>query len=243
MDRRNFLPIRALPRVFLANVPTDFRPIQIPDEEYQKFHKVLRLGNGDQIAILPGDGRILRCELEGHFAVPLEAQFPGTEPSIHLTLIQALAKMDKLEDIVRFGTEIGVSHFIFFPSDRAVVRWDPKKMQEKLHRLKVITRESAELSYRMHLPEINQIENLKEVLKVYPKALVLNESETTTQPFQSSSKKIEVVVGPEGGWSQRESEWIGNQGVTLGPRVLRVETAAIAAAALVLLSSCSAKNT
>lgn len=235
MDRSNFLPLRSLPRVFLANIPVDFRPIEIPAEEYQKFHKVLRLGNGDQVAILPGDGRILRCELDGHYAVPLEEQFPGTEPSTHLTLIQALPRMDKLENIVRLGTEIGVSHFVFFHSDRTVVRWDQKKLQEKMYRLRVIATESAEVSYRMHLPEMSQLKNLKVVLEQFSKALVLDESEKTTQPLQSSSEKVELVVGPEGGWSPRESEWIADRGVTLGPRVLRVETAAVSAVALVLL--------
>ena len=242
MDRSNFLPLRSLPRVFLANIPVDFRPIELPAEEYQKFHKVLRLGNGDQVAILPGDGRIIRCELEGHYAVPLEEQFPSTEPSTHLTLIQALPRMDKLENIVRLGTEIGVSHFVFFPSDRTVVRWDQKKMQEKMHRLRVIATESAEVSYRMHLPEMSQLKNLKEVLERFPKALVLDESEKTTEILQSSSEKVELVVGPEGGWSPREAEWIGDRGVTLGPRVLRVETAAVAAVALVLLKPNCTKN-
>jgi len=243
MDRSNFLPLRSLPRVFLANIPVDFRPIEIPAEEYQKFHKVLRLGNGDQVAILPGDGRILRCELEGHYAVPLEEQFPRTEPSTHLTLIQALPRMDKLENIVRLGTEIGVSHFVFFHSDRTVVRWDQKKLQEKMYRLRVIATESAEVSYRMHLPEMSQLKNLKVVLEQFSKALVLDESEKTTQPLQSSSEKVELVVGPEGGWSPRESEWIGDRGVTLGPRVLRVETAAVSAVALVLLKPDCTMNT
>ncbi len=237
MDRRNFPALRSLPRVFIPDIPVDFSPIQLPQEEYQKFHKVLRLGNGDQVAILPGDGRILRCELNGHVAIPLEQEFPDTEPSVCLTLIQALPKIDKLEMIVRHGAELGVLKFVFFTSDRTIVRWDSKKFEEKIHRLKVIARESAEVSFRTHLPGFDQVANLKEALQKFPSAVVLSESEKAHRVFNVKDKNVEIIVGPEGGWSPRELHWIGERGVTLGPRVFRVETAAIAASALVLLGT------
>lgn len=236
MDRRNFLPLRSLPRVFLSDIPTDFSPIPLPEDEYQKFHKVLRLGRGDQIAIVSGDGRILRCELDGRTAIPLEESFPDTEPKISLTLVQALPKQDKLEHIVRLSTEIGVSRFVVFPSDRSVVRWDAKKLKEKLNRLKVIARESAELSYRMQLPDFLELSSLQEVLLKYPSAYVLDECEDVDKKLAPAEKEVIVVVGPEGGWSPRESKLIGDRGVTLGPRVFRVETAAVAACAKVLLA-------
>ncbi len=230
------MPLRALPRVFVPGVSGE-EPIELPEEELTKLRKVLRLSSGASLAVLPGDGRLLRCTLQGREAIPEETLYPGTEPVLRLTLAQALPRLDKLEHLIRACTEIGVARFELFPSDRTVVRWEPKKLDQKLRRLESIAREAAEVCFRTHLPEIVYRESFDAVLKASPEARVLSEREDergAMPAFQGDA--LTLAIGPEGGWSPREVEKIGDRGVTLGPRVLRVDTAAIAAASLALLA-------
>lgn len=228
------LPIRALPRVFVQGASPEAL-IELPQSEIDKLRKVLRLSAGAQIGVLPNDGSIIRCEFTGHDAKPLETLWPEVEAKVDLTICQSLPKGDKLDEIVRACTEIGVARFVLFPSERTIVQWDAKKTADRLNRLQVIAREAAEVSFRTKLPTISYLPSLKEVLNQHPESIVLSEAEgefKTLEPQPSMT----LVVGPEGGWSRRELELIGDRGVTLGPRVLRVDHAAAAAAAILLLN-------
>jgi 16S rRNA (uracil1498-N3)-methyltransferase len=228
------IPLRGLPRVFVTGASPN-EPIELPQEELDKLRKVLRLSPGAEIAVLPGDGTVIRCRLAAKHADPLEVERPDVEPTLHLTLCQALPKGDKLDEIVRACTEIGVSKFVLFPSDRSVMRWDEKKQVDRLRRLSVIAREAAEVSFRTRLPDFEMAANLLGVLKKYPDATVLSESETAVKSLVSTTGEMTIVVGPEGGWAPKELAAIGDRGVTLGPRVLRVDHAGPAAAAILLL--------
>lgn len=229
------IPTRALPRLFIPGARSD-APFELPSEELHKLRKVLRLSSGDPIAVLPDDGTLIRCTLQGHQAVPTSVEYPATEPSVSIKLLQALPKGDKLEEIVRACTEIGVSDFEFFPSDRTVVRWDIKKTEDRLSRLRAIARESSEGSFRTHIPRITTTRDLADALKQNPTTVVLSELEGLEKRLKPSRSNMSVMVGPEGGWSPRELALIGDRGVSLGPRVLRVEHAGAAAAAILLLS-------
>jgi 16S rRNA (uracil1498-N3)-methyltransferase len=226
--------LRSLPRVFVPGASHE-EPFELPGEELDKLRKVLRLSSGAQIAVLPNDGALIRCELKGREAVPLEVVYPATEPTLHLSLAQALPKGDKLDGIVKACTGIGVSHFILFPSERTVVQWDQKKQADRLRRFQAIAREEAEVCFRTRTPTFQFLPNLKAVLEKMPDASVLSEIEGLSPRLEAKGTRMAVVVGPEGGWAQRELELIGERGVTLGPRVLRVEYAGPAAAALLLL--------
>lgn len=228
------LPLRALPRVFVPGATPDDL-IELPSQEIDKLRKVLRLGAGAEIAVLPNDGSVIRCEFTGRDAKPLETERPSVEAEIDLTIAQALPKGDKLDEIVRACTEIGVSKFLVFPSERTIVQWDAKKTVDRLTRLQTIAREAAEVSFRTRLPSVEYLPSLKAVLEAHPDAQVLSEVEQESQVLKPA-KKMTLVVGPEGGWAKRELELIGDRGVTLGPRVLRVDHAGPAAAAILLLS-------
>jgi len=237
--RRQSEDFRALPRVVVEGfLPGE--PAELPQAELDKLRKVLRLSTGDPLLIVPGDGTVVRCRLEGRRVVPMETLHPQTEPALKVTLAQALPKGDRIETIVRTCTEIGVARFWFFPAARSVVRWDPGKREHKLRRLAVIAREAVEQCFRTQVPTIEFLEGLSAVLDREPGAVVLSESEglatglrEATAPKRGSS--ITLVVGPEGGWTQSELAKIGQRGVTLGPRVLRTDTAGPAAAAILLL--------
>lgn len=238
MGRGDLPPLRALPRLFVAGVDPETALIELPAEAYDKLHKVLRLGTGDEIAVLPGDGRLLRCRIEGRSAIVTEVRQPQTEPARRVTLAQALPKGDKLDDVVRVATEMGCARFALFPSERSVVRWDAKKLDDRLRRLAAIAREAAEVSYRTRLPEIQAFGSLAEVLNTWPDAIVLSEAEGVANHLMQrlGGPEVTLVIGPEGGWAPREVALIGERAATLGPRVLRVDTAAAAACALALLA-------
>ncbi len=227
--------LRSLPRLFVPGATAESE-FELPKPEVEKLRHVLRLSSGAEIAVLPDDGSIIRCRLQGHRAVPIEVTRPETEPNLKLTLAQALPKGEKLDEIVRACTEIGVSRFVLFPSERSVVRWDKLKLQERMRRLRAISMESAEVSFRTRVPELETAESLKAVLDAFPDATVLSEIEGVEKRLGQDVGAHTIVVGPEGGWSPKEVALIGRRGVTLGPRVLRVEHAGAAAAALLLLS-------
>lgn len=228
--------IRSLPRVFIPGVPDpciDY--FELPKEEYDKFHKVLRLSAGNEIAVLPNDGRLVRCRLQGRGADPVETLRPDTESPVDLTLALALPKPEKLEESVRMATELGVRKFVVFPSDRTVVKWDADKTANKLARLERIAREAAEVSFRTKLPLFEKRSSLVDVLKEWPEAIVMSESETAPRSRLIGSSLV-LVVGPEGGWSPKEVAAIGDRAISLGPRVFRVDTAVAAACSLALLA-------
>ena len=227
--------LRGLPRIFLPGASFE-EPTELPREELDKLRKVLRLSSGAEVAILPDNGSLIRCRLQGHNVVPESVEWPNTEPALNLTLAQALPKGDKIDEIVRACTELGVSKFVLFPSDRTVVRWDEKKVASRLQRLHVIAREAAEVSFRTKLPTVEWVPNLERVLADHPAAIVLSEVEGLSPRLSVASEMMTIVVGPEGGWSPRELSLIGPRGVSLGPRVLRVDHAGAAAAALLLLA-------
>lgn len=241
------LPLRALPRVFLPGVDMS-APVELPVPEVEKLRKVLRLGTGDEIAILPDDGSLWRCRLDGRHATPQLQAWPGTEPVLQITLALGLPKADRLETAIRMGTEIGVSRFVIFPAERSVVHWDSSKLEAKWVRLRTIVREAAEQSFRSRLPSLVYQASLEKVIESDPDAIVLSESEdvertlwkTASDRLRAKSVTMTLVVGPEGGWTSRENGQIGDRGVTLGPLVLRTDTAGPAAAATVIFGAYAA---
>lgn len=229
------LPLRALPRVFVPGASSEGL-IELPKEEIDKLRKVLRLSGGAQIAVLPNDGSIIRCEFTGRDAIPIQVEHPNVEAQFKLTVAQSLPKGDKLDEIVRACTELGVVKFLLFPSERTIVKWDQKKVADRLVRIQAIAREAAEVSFRTILPTFEYLPSLKELLMQNPRATVLSEVQDESKKLTKVGTEMTIVVGPEGGWSIRELELIGDRGVTLGPRVLRVDHAGPAAAAILLLS-------
>ncbi len=237
MGRRDLPPLRSLPRVFLPGLETEDVPaFELPKDEVDKFRKVLRLEEGSFIAVLPNDGRVIVCEFRARQAWPVETYQPQTERHRKIILAQALPKGDRLDTILRMGTELGVFKFVLFPAERSVVRWDAEKQRDKVRRFDAIVREAAEQSYRTRLPAIEFLPSLEAVLKQWPDAAILSELETATRTLDTVTGPATVVIGPEGGWAPREVDLIGDRGITLGPLVLRTDTAGVGVLANLLLS-------
>lgn len=235
MGDRDLPPLRSLPRFFVPGAACSAGELlELPPAEVKKVRNVLRLGTGDLIAVLPDDGSLWVARVEGS-AVRLEScHRPNTEPACQLTLALGLPRFEKLEESVRMATELGAAGFIVFPAARSVVKWEPAKLDAKLERLRAIAREAAEVAFRTRLPFVRTASGLAEVMRD-PETLVLSEFEDVARPVPVGMPKLTLAIGPEGGWSPSEVSIIGDRGLTLGPRVLRVDTAVSAACAAALV--------
>ena len=169
------------------------------------------------------------------------ALFPASgEPTTHLTLYQGLLKADKFEWVLQKGTEVGVSRFVPVVTERTVVTEVSPNKQARWER---ILTEAAEQAGRGRVPELLAPLSFREALNSIPPttlALIPWENETHTTLTAAATRAISTIalfIGPEGGWSASEIE-AGRVGgcipITLGRRILRAETAAVVAAALVL---------
>lgn len=236
MDCGKIPSARSLNRVYMPGLEAEI-PFELTDEARQRLTKVLRLRSGDYFAALPGDGRMVICQLDGLSAVPLNTETPGTESEIRLTIAQALTRPEKLETTVRMGTEIGVHRFLVFPASRSLVNWDQRKLEQKLERLQAIAISAAEQSYRTHIPEVSFVPSLKDVLSANPEAIVASEAQSA--PLATLPNGIDpcVVIGPEGGWTPVEAKLFGDRAASFGPLVFRTETAGPAIASLFILGS------
>lgn len=205
--------------------------LALPEVIAHQITHVLRLRDGDEIVLLEGDGLEVRCRL-GAGGLDVVSRNPALgEPRHRLAVAQALLKGDHLEPVVRHGTEVGISRFELFVSDRCVVR---EISDARLVRLRAVAREAAEQSERGIVPEVVAPVPVADLLG--PGSVLL--FERTNGPGLSEVPAPErLIIGPEGGFSQEEVSVAERAGATiagLGPRILRSESVAVAAAAVVL---------
>lgn len=203
----------------------------IPPAIERQVRSVLRLGDGDRIVLLPGDGSDAVCRLAGEDCVVEERRPVASEPRHRLTVVQALLKGDALEEVVQHATEVGVARFRLVVTERCVAR---ELSPRKLERLRVIAREAAEQSERGIVPAVEPPVTLSEAFE--PGSAMLFERHKGLR-LAAVEPPSNVIIGPEGGFSAAEVTAAERAGVMLaglGPRILRSETVAVAAAAVVL---------
>jgi len=221
-------------RFFVEPAQMEGDRFPLPASIEHQVTRVLRLRDGDVIVLLDGRGVEARCRLEAEGSLTvLDRGAAGGEPRHRLTICQAVLKGDGLERVVQQGTELGVARFRLFVSERCVVR---QLSPSRLQRLQAIARESAEQSERGMVPDVEAAVPFADVLE--HDAVLLFERAQEQQPrLGALDPARSVVIGPEGGFSRAEIEAATRAGariVGLGPRILRSESVAIAAAAIVL---------
>lgn len=222
----------------------------LPEEPAHQVRHVLRMRPDDQILVLDNQGRQYTVTLEKvtrdvvFGEVTAQAAASG-EPSVHLTLYQAWLKRDNFEWILQKGTELGVARFVPVVTRRSVIRETAVK-PNKLSRWQRIITEAAEQCGRARLPELAEPLTLEDAFAQAQRSLAFipweeAQSGSVRQALATASAasapEIALFIGPEGGFDPEEvaaAQENGIRPVTLGPRVLRSETAAIVAAALFL---------
>jgi 16S rRNA (uracil1498-N3)-methyltransferase len=199
---------------------------ELADEDRHHLARVLRLRTGDLVTVSDGDGRWRVCG----FADVLEPAGPiehDPSPSPLLTVGFALVKGERPELAVQKLVELGIDHIVPFVAERSVVRWDPAKSEHHHERLTKVARQAAMQSRRSRLPEVERVRVFGEVAARADTALAHRDGEPPSLTWPN------VLVGPEGGWSDAERE-SGLPHVRLASTVLRAETAAIAAGAVLV---------
>ena len=220
-----------LHRFFVAPEATAGERFPLPASIERQVRSVLRLGDGDRLVLLPGDGSEAICRLESGDCLVEERRPVASEPKHRLTVVQALLKGDALEEVVQHATEVGVAAFRLVVTERCVAR---EVSPRRLERLRAIAREAAEQSERGIVPPVEAPVPLREALGA---GSVLLYERHEGPRLAGLDPPGSVVIGPEGGFSQAEVGAAARAGVTiagLGPRILRSQTVAVAAAAVIL---------
>jgi 16S rRNA (uracil1498-N3)-methyltransferase len=198
----------------------------LSDEDEHHLRRVLRLRPGEAVSASDGAGRWRPCRVADGGLIPDGDVVDTAAASPPITVGFALAKGDRPEWIVQKLTEVGVDRILILRAARSIVRWDDAKAAQNLSRLAKVAREAAMQSRRTRLPELSGPVAL-DVLGA-DRSLACALAEPGGEPLTLASPC--VLVGPEGGWTESERSLVARS-VSLGPTILRVETAAIVAGA------------
>jgi len=198
---------------------------------------VLRLGPGAELELFDGEGGAYAAHLLAGFEALALGPRREARPILPLWLVVALAKGEKMDLVVQKATELGATRLIAFEGERSVVRLAPEKARERAERWRRIAAEAARQCGRADAPEIDAPCTLAAALGSVPPSFwrfVLHPGGGPL-PADEAPPGAAAVVGPEGGLTDTEvaaCEEAGARRVGLGPRVLRAETAAVVAVAL-----------
>jgi 16S rRNA (uracil1498-N3)-methyltransferase len=241
-------------RFFIPGIDKTARTIRFPDNIARQIRLVLRLKPNDRVLVLDGEGTSFQIQLtrvgeNETLGKVLEIQTLKSNIPASIHLFFPLSKHEKVEWILQKGTEVGVSAFHPFISERTLVQ-KMEVSEKKTSRWESIIREAAEQSRRTDLPELFPSDALEHVVQIAVEqsnrtlvAWVAEEQGTIKEALADlkdqaqSIPSIAVFVGPEGGFSDREIDQLKTQAahtVSLGSYILRMETAAILFPALVL---------
>jgi 16S rRNA (uracil1498-N3)-methyltransferase len=219
----------------------------IAGPQVRHIKNVLRLKPGDRIRVFDGEGFEYDASIHRFFddrvEIKIRRKFPGTRESpVQIGVAQALLKEKKMDRLLRHVCELGVTHWIPFISERSVPRPGQKRLSARSQRWNRIVQESCKQCRRSKLPEIIETLGFEDVLDYGSSCdlqIVFYENESATlksmMPPTSAPRRILLILGPEGGFSDQEIANARAAGCViagLGPRILRAETAAIAACTL-----------
>lgn len=212
----------------------------LPEDAAGHLVRVLRLGVGDACVLFNGDGRdydarivaITKASVEVDIASARELR---NESPLRIMLVQAIARGEKMDWILQKATELGVAGIVPVHSERGEVRLDGERAEKRLRHWRSVVVAACEQSGRARIPEVAAPRALAEALADLPATRCMLDPEAA-QPLPSNvaGNACALAIGPEGGWSARDIatlEAAGFGGARLGPRVLRTETAGIAAIA------------
>ena len=208
----------------------------------------LRVRVGEELTVCDTMGKDYLCRVQA--VTPdrveldiVEVKQNETEPCVFVTLYQCLTKGDKMDTIIRQAVECGVSEVVPVLSENCVSRPDEKSLSKKTERWQRIADEAAGQCGRGILPKVKPVISLKQVaedIAKVDKAFFFYELGGKPIQLQENLKTAAVIIGPEGGFSAAEAEMLEKNGAvvtTLGPRILRAETAPVAALIVLMLQT------
>ena len=222
------------------------------DGENAAHAKVLRLRRGDSVLVCDGCGTDYRCTVsdcspQQVCLVVTSTEESTAEPPVACSVYMAYAKADKLEHVIQKATELGATEIVAFPSSRCVSRPDEKSLAKKLERWQKFAASAAEQSGRGRIPSVLTVNSHREAVERAARSelpLFPYENERTVSLRaaigSAQFRTAAIMTGPEGGFSEDEvllAQRAGLQICTLGPRILRCETAPLCALSAVLFAA------
>ncbi len=220
----------------------------ITGEDAKHITKSLRMAVGESLTLCDNQGfehlcRIDRISPDGVSVTVVTKEECTHEPDVKLTLYFALTKGDKPEIVIQKAVELGAAVIVPVLTERCISRPDRKGAENKLQRYRKIAYQAAMQSRRGIIPEVRPLTELKSVkseLSEYDKAILFYEGggEPLRKLIGENDKSIAVFIGPEGGFEESETEKLQSAGAltaTLGKRILRAETAPLAAITAIML--------
>lgn len=239
--------IRSQYRFFLDPTSVSAGQVSFPAGISNQITRVLRLSRGAEVLVLDGSGRELVVELDvvgslstGHVS---EERMNQAEPNAAVHVFPAVLRAKRLELVFQKCTEVGAASFTMVECERSM---SDAPSASRLDRFHEIVREAAEQSGRGRVPVLNGVRHLTEALRNAPALPLIfsggGDSDLTAAQLlpvlaRCGCSSVSIFTGPEGGFSPQELQAAWEQGhpiVSLGPRTLRAETAAIVATALAL---------
>jgi 16S rRNA (uracil1498-N3)-methyltransferase len=200
-------------------------PVLTDDAAHHLF-RVLRIRGGEPVTVTDGRGSWRACRTLGADLEPVSEVAAERRRATTLTVACAIPKQDRPEWIVQKLTELGIDRIVLMQAERSVVRWSDERGAKQLAKLRRVAEEALQQSRGVWLPELSGPVDASDVL---PTAVA---AEPGAPPIGSGVDTI--AIGPEGGWSQAElARAMGS--ASIGSTVLRVETAAIVAAARMIM--------
>ena len=219
--------------------------IRITGDLLHHLRTSLRLHQGDALVLNDGCGtryrvKVINVTSQAIDSRIIDRQAEPTRKTVPIVLGQALIKADKMDWVIQKATELGVATIVPIHSSHSVIKPNPERLGHQRSRWERIARDAAQQSERWTIPIIADPVDLAEICRQYAssplKSLLAERSSgpsLATIPLPLDCQyPIVLLVGPEGGWAPDEQRLTQEQGflpLTLGPRILRAETAAIAA--------------
>lgn len=214
--------------------------------------KVLRLSPGDPVTLCDGQGMEARCVVAafspGQLQLEVLDRSPSqSEPGLKCTIYMGFPKADKFEHVIQKATELGAYEVVVFPCTRSVSRPDPKSLAKKLERWQKIAASAAEQSGRGRIPQVLALDSFDQAVSRAAQAdlsVLFYENERNCS-FRSAVEEkgfssAALMTGPEGGLTEQEVQKALDAGMSvcsLGPRILRCETAPLCALSALLYAA------
>ncbi len=223
--------------------------IKIVGTDVNHIKNVLRLSIEDKVEVIGSkynyDCEISHISKDEILLLIKEVKDKTNESNLRISLFQGLPKSSKMETIIQKCTELGVYNFYPVSTNRSVVKInDMKKEEKKVQRWQLIAEEASKQSKRDIIPKVENILGFNDMMeKIKDKVVIVpyeSEEKLSIKGLKTSLENVDeinIIIGPEGGFEEYEIEKLKNSGahiVTLGPRILRTETAGVVTATILM---------
>ena len=225
---------------FYQNTPfTEGKTAELDSDNSHHLNKVLRFPVGKNITVFNGDGfdytALVQDAKKTTSLKVISKARNNTESKLDLTLAQGIAKGEKMDFLIQKAVELGVTRIIPMKLERCVVRLSDEKVQKKIDHWQKIANHACEQSGRSVIVSLSDPLSLEELLEeTNHNGFVLHHRAKISLSQLKETSKATILIGPEGGLTEKEvsdSEVAGYQSILIGKRVLRTETASLAAIA------------